>query len=362
MIAITLSRDFPRLDMLAGHEYLVEDCNAGQLMQDPGLVESIAQRSEPGFYPRAVDGRVLITRPGGIGDLLFLTPLIHYLSTECGMEVHVCACRDYWPVLEHNPHVHALHDYPMRAWEADDFHSHLWLENAVEGGGPANALHMADLFAHLAGVKFPKGFSRNCRVWVEGFSGAREINADWRKGKFAGQSIGLHVTASSPSRRYTRFNELLQLILSETDWDVHLYGAPGEITLTDETGRVYNHTEGGGLALGATLRHLSHLDGFIGVDSGLLHAAGGMGIPSVGLYAAFPGELRTKYHPSVTVIQARAACAPCYHHGRMTQFVPGAPCAVARRCVVLDSIHPMRIVDNLRQSLDSPPTQKTGTP
>ena len=345
MIATTLSKDFPRLNMLAGYEYLLEDCNAGQLLQYPGLVEILAQRWEPGFYPRAVDGRVLITRPGGIGDLLFLTPLIHYLARECGMKVHVCTCRNYWPILKQNPDVHALHDYPMRSWEADDFHSHLWLENAVEGGGPATELHMADLFAHLAGISFPKDFPKHCRVYPckKTYNAANEVPNP--------QAIGLHVTASQAARQYTRFNELLEIILQSTDWRVHIYGAPGEVTLTDTTGRVVNHTAAPGLTLSETIAHLATLDGFIGVDSGLLHAAGGLGIPSVGLYAAFPGELRTKYHPSITVIQARAACAPCYHHGRMTLFVPNAPCAVARRCVVLDSIHPLRIVGTLQQAL-----------
>ena len=335
MIEITLSKAFPALRMEANIPYIVEDVNAGQLMQLPDLVTHLRKLEVPRIQDVYQAGPpIVITRPGGIGDLLQLTPLIERLARH-GHSVHVCTCRSFWPVIINNPHVDGLHEYPMQAREFAETPNHIWLENAIEGNADAETLHMADVFFKAAGFRVESSFPMHCRVYPS------TINPKTQR-----VSIGLHLSASARNRQYNRGAELIDLILAETDWDIDIYGAPGEI-ITESDERIHNHSAEG-FTLEQTLNHMTSLHGFVGVDSGLLHAAGGLEIPGVALYAAFPGELRCKYHPSIAVIQAQASCAPCFHHQRFSAWPAKCPGAQHNRCVVLDAISPRRILEELK--------------
>jgi ADP-heptose:LPS heptosyltransferase len=346
MIKTRLSEDYPALSMLAGVDYVLEDVNAGQLLQSPGLVAEVVSMGVGAgvrWDSYDEDDRILITRPGGIGDLLFLTPLISYLDA-LGWRVVVSTCKGFWPVLEGNPHVSALVDYPLSAEAFEGYKNSLWLENAVEAGGLAEELHMADLFFRLAGLEAPKGFPMHCR--------AQRIPHSALRTPHSSLHIGVHLTASAKNRQYNRGAELMDVLLANTDWVLHVFGAPGEVR-TVAHDRIVNHTQEG-LSLRDTLALVGEMDGFVGVDSGLLHAAGGMGVPCVALFAAFSGDLRCRYHGRTVIVQATAECAPCFHHQRGSYFPKGCPGVRAGRCVVLDAISPLRILEELKLLLENP--------
>jgi ADP-heptose:LPS heptosyltransferase len=352
MISITLSQRFAPFHMEAGIPYVIEDVNAGQLMQIPGLVHHIEKRPLPDIAADYQPGKlILITRPGGIGDLLMLTPLIEQLS-RTGHSVHVCTSKTFFPVLASNPHVDGIHEYPMTAADFAQTPNHIWLENAIEGNPDAEHLHMVDVFFKLASQKPSPGLSLHCRVYPNPLpESSIRVHPCSSVVDSSPRHIGLHLTASARNRQYNRGAELLDLLLAQTDYHLHLYGAPGEVS-SQPNDRVHNHTQGKKpFTLAQTLDHLATLDGFIGVDSGLLHAAGGLDIPSVSLYAAFPGDLRTRYHKRTAVIQAESQCSPCFHHQRLTAFPAHCPGAGAGRCVVLDAISPQRIIETLKSIL-----------
>jgi len=276
MIKTTLSAPFAPFAMSEGIPYMLEDVNAGQFMQIPGMVEAVEMLPAPrGIVdPGSI---VVIHRPGGIGDLLMLTPLIEHLARR-GFSVHVCTSKTFFPVLAHNPHVDGLHTYPMTEADFRQTPNHIWMENAIEGNPDAEDLHMVDVFFRCAGYACaPVGFPLHCRLYP------RQVMPQTE-----GIHMGLHLTASARNRQYNRGAELVDTILEETPAHVHLYGAPGEINARPDP-RVHNHTAGPKpFTLEQTLSHIQTLSGFVGVDSGLLHAAGGYGVPCVALYAAFP--------------------------------------------------------------------------
>ncbi len=89
---------------------------------------------------------------------------------------------------------------------------------------------------------------------------------------------------------------------------------------------------------------LATCDAFLGPDSGLVHVAGALGIPTVALYAAFPARLRTAYAPSVASLSGALPCAPCFHHSGQRVFPAQGPCERSRECDALASISPAEIV------------------
>lgn len=352
MKTLVLTRPCPDFASIALVPVLMDDANAGQMLQDPGLVADIAEYPVAEFRPDDIryGDKILLVRAGGIGDLLFMTPLIRRLSYVFGAQVYVCTCREYFEMLEANPHVAGVLEYPPLVSDLEGFAQVLFLENVIEGSRLAESLHAVDLIFRRANMEI--GLTQNlaCEVWgrdgipLRAGTGPRLADADGRV------HIGFHATASQPVRRYSRFNQLLELVHNQTDWDLHLYGGPTDTVFRGSSNRVHNHAVEG-LSIVETFEHMRGLDGFVGVDSALLHAAGGMGLPSVGIFGSFKGELRCKYHDSVTVLQASGGCAPCFWHGRMGKFPHKGPCVAAGRCVVIDSIPPQAILEALRDRL-----------
>jgi ADP-heptose:LPS heptosyltransferase len=350
MKLITLNHDLPDLRMSAGLSYLMDDQNAGTLLQSPGLVRFLDMAPLPRFdfknsHP---EHRILIVRPGGIGDLLQLTPLLRFLSGE-GRRVTVSACRenhDVVPLRFCN-----VIDYPIPASRLEDWDAFLALEDLVEMGGKANEMHMADLYLDFAGVNPEFIEDRSC--WVPGRAHHRRRHLP--PPSFAeSYHIGIHAQASAPARRWSRMNQFLELVHNETEWHLHLYGAPGEVVCNVRSDRVHNHSEEEpAWKLADTLDHMqTEIHGFVGVDSGLLTAAGGMGVPSVGIFASFRGDLRCRYHESVTVMQMQAECAPCFHHQRVSYFPKNRPCSTLGRCPVIDSLMPQQVLASLRERIE----------
>ena len=79
-------------------------------------------------------------------------------------------------------------------------------------------------------------------------------------------------------------------------------------------------------ALGAPIMNLSHLihdyhdtvaalslvDAFISVDTGIVHAAGAMGVPGVALFGPFPPETHVAVYPSIVPVRANFRGKKCH--------------------------------------------------
>lgn len=75
---------------------------------------------------------------------------------------------------------------------------------------------------------------------------------------------------------------------------------------------------------------ISQCDLVVGPDSGLIHIAGALDVPFLGLYGPFHSDLRLRYMPSANVIQSDVKCGPCFTHGfnvfNCPLGGPNAPC------------------------------------
>lgn len=96
---------------------------------------------------------------------------------------------------------------------------------------------------------------------------------------------------------------------------------------------------------------LSNASCFVGVDSGPLHIAGALGIPSVGLYGAFPYAIRGANLPSVTPISAQppGPQCPCYSHATASETLPCGDHA----CAMMAAIPVAAVMETVRSVLAS---------
>jgi len=56
---------------------------------------------------------------------------------------------------------------------------------------------------------------------------------------------------------------------------------------------------------------LTQLDVLLTCDTGAMHIAGALGVPTLAVFGMTEGSKRTGYYPSVTYLNGQADCSPC---------------------------------------------------
>src|SRR2546425_317892 len=112
------------LGMPVGGSYLSEDVNAGEMLSRGWCRVEHAGVTVKKFDP-ALDwtGRkILFVRPGGFGDLLFMTPTFAELKRRFpALEIYVACFERYRGALENNPDVTGFLSYPVPVDQWDGF-------------------------------------------------------------------------------------------------------------------------------------------------------------------------------------------------------------------------------------------------
>jgi len=341
------ARRLGRIQLEADTPYVMEDCNAGSMLQFPGT--RLGDYDPTPF--RKVEGApsLLVTRPGGFGDLLFLTPALRAMRAQSpDLRLGVCAADHYHDALAVFAERHRIEllPYPMRLTDCQAWRGHVLLENVIEFSAEARTLHAVDLFAAAIGVELTEGKHLDYEPTpAQRAEAAARFPAGQRK------RVAVQLTASSGSRTYPRhlLPPLFAGLLGE-GFDLVLCGTPGQLPMPSND-RVLNLTsQETPVSFGVTCAVLADSHAVIAPDSALCHAAAAMNRPVVALYGAFPWKLRTTYQPTVRALMGHAPCAPCFWHARGGQEYPsGQPCNRAGHCVALASLSPERIVAEVKK-------------
>ena len=311
--------------------------------------------------------RVLLVRSGGFGDLLFLTPLLRSMRARWpGISMSFAVTPYYREALMGNPFLDALVNYPVR-WEVlESYDAVIWFEGLIEWSPKARTVNSVDLHAEFAGVDLTEGrnmefhghevhlesmrrrFPRPGRLQICGTADSK--SALLENCKSALPRVGVQVSASVRCRTYPGklMSDLIGRLMDFSE--VVLFDTPR----TDEPeekvpGLIVLPTERPPLSFGQSCAVLADCDAVVAPDSALLHVAGALGLPAVGLYGAFPWQLRTVHAPSIHGINGTCRVSPCFWHDRESVWPPEGPCAKSGRCEALGSIEPRRIAGMVRR-------------
>ena len=346
-------------DQIVPGTYLVDDINAGQLMvfakgaivRPPGDAELFNVATEAG------EGSTLFMRAGGFGDLLLLAPVLRqYKNLYPDEKIAVSCFAPYAAVLDGLPYVDEILPYPLPLEQAHKWKRWVWLENAVEGNPRAQELHMTLLFAEMAGVSMVGAdMAPDYRVKA---SEALWANQKYPRGPK--KRAAIQIKASAPSRTYPlglTADVARQLI--GRGYEVFLMGARGDLPPKKADVADLHDLVHEGLTFRESCAVLNTCDVVIAPDSALLHVAGALKIPAVGLYAAFPWKLRTQFSPKTHSLRGIGECAPCFHHAnqaRQNHFPKHCPTKDLGFCGVLSQIKPAEVVATAEQiARDLPP-------
>src|SRR6266404_4676097 len=273
-------------------EFLVEDINAGEM-----LSRGWCKVSQPDyrcaklpFYPNADwnGKKILFERPGGYGDLLFLTPTIAEIKhrwPKC--EIWIACFQRFHHALLHNPDVDGFIDYPVPIDKWMEFHAHLWLESIIEENPEARQMHAVDLIAKRARMIVS---DKRMRYFVTDEEAKKSESEFPRTTNL--HRIGIQVMTKDSCRSYSKIGEVSNLLWNASH-EVFLFGRPGDMK-TNHPERVTNLME-----MRKTFREscaiLQTCDVVVGPDSVMVHVAGALDIPCVAIYGPFPWKLRTAY-------------------------------------------------------------------
>lgn len=337
--------DLAAQGVLEPGRYLLEDVNAGQLLSMcwDASVDSTENRWWVNPNPR----RILLIRPGGFGDLILLTPVIRALKEKYKQCEFDLACfPQYAPVYEGLGLCNIIR-YPVLLGDTfGRYDGRILFENVIEHGEHHKTLHMSDAFAKAARVELTDTHaeyvvSEDEKSWADHY-----VKKHWPI-PGAVKRIAVQTQASTHSRTYPQLGEVIAQLYSR-GWHCFLLGSPFSIPIQNRL-RITNCTLDN-LTFRQSAAVLNACDIVLGPDSALIHVAGALGKPAVGLYGAFDYRLRTAYAPNTIALQGHGPCAPCFYHGRNGEHFPrNGPCHKVGKCVVLDSIK----VDSVVQKVES---------
>lgn len=337
----------PQGEMSRG-EYLCEDRNGAEIiLRSPGAT----------MLPYPIENRlpmlpakILIFAICGFGDAILLTPCLRELKRRFPAASVTLACfPEYRQPYFGLPYVDGYADYPMPMEDLDNYDCILFLERSVEFNPLGRTQHMTDRFAEHLGLPELADKKPDYRV-----TGSEE---EWIRASFPRKTgtrrIGFQIQAGVRSRTYPQAPSIkLIKALIAADWEVAIMGRPGEFAMGGTHPRVMDLSRRG-LTWRQSAAFLQSCDVFFGPDSSLLHAAGSLDIPAVGVFGAYPWKLRTAYYPSVHALQATGGCniQPCFHvdHTGFPPYPVNGPCSQTGYCTALESITPERVMAKIEQ-------------
>lgn len=350
LIPTTNHPDLNEWDFAAGDRVIMEHVNAGGLLSiDTPDIKSVnpedfappydhSKRYQPG-------DEIAIERPGGIGDILFLTPFVREIrKANPGVIVTLFAFPRFHDAARGV--FDRLEFYPMHKARLKNLAALVWLENVVENNPRGETVPYHELLCEKFGFR-----PANPKMdWV---LDPAETNfaRDRYPRKHGKPRIGIQCYASSPVRSWPanpHLSEFVSRCVAE-GWEPMMFGKPGEINGTIK-GAINLSKDGLNLRQSAAV--LNTCDVVVAPDSGLCHIAAALEKPVVALYGPFPWQLRVAGQPTVRAITGQAECAPCFWHGRMSKWPKGKPCAVTDHCKAMADIKPERVIREVKKRLE----------
>ncbi len=272
--------------------------------------------------------RLFVWRHGGIGDLMFMMPPLRLLKVKYpDSKIMVGLGGKYFDIYRHVPYVDEVHQLPvdLETFQFADYHLHF--EQIIEGNPMAERANAYDLFLHKFGFDPNKISSAEKLPDIFLTDGEKKFAEDFiERFKVKEDSIlvGLQIASSSAIRSIPDdlTVQIAGLIARESNGRLILFGSKAQEELAKSIkwslpeechDRIKSSAEEG-FNLRKTMAVTRYCDLVIAPDSAMIHIAGALRVPMIGLYGPFPADLRMRYYYNALAINACSPCSPCFTH------------------------------------------------
>jgi ADP-heptose:LPS heptosyltransferase len=266
------------------------------------------------------DKILLVSRTGGIGDLLFIQPNLTYLKQKYPSCYIKFACGpQYQSMVETWDCVDEVVDLPFSLIHLKTSAYQAIFEGVIERCKEAHTQNAYHLFTRWLGLNLPDDkLVPKQEPKPDLIEKCKDVLNKWGIKEF----ILVQARASSPVRSpdpqvwIKLINKLTNkgynVVFTDTKKQTQQYDKI--INSCENKNKLFNfcpYSE----SLDMTIALTSLAKIVVSTDSALVHIAASLGIPIFGLYGPFPGHIRLKLYPKAKWVDAVAPCAPCFLHG-----------------------------------------------
>ena len=326
MRIVECSKDFNRngFEFKAGHGYVMaEDIEsqfrsiAGEFLGMSHPIETVYRK----YNGEDLTGkRILTFRTGGVGDILFLSPVFRYLKKKYpGCFIRVASgCKE---PLENLPEIDELYDMPFDAKLMDDVDVQLYFQGIIESSNDKSKItHAVDMFYsyfNIDSTHLPPEDKKPHIVYT-----ADEMKWLEKECKNYGLTegdlvIGIQMETSAPLRNYPKenFKVIVDVLAKEENVKIFLIGSQQQAMLGNFfKGNYPNVINAVNYDVRKSIVMANRYNLMIAPDSFMIQVAGALDKPLVGLYGPFPSEVRMKYFKNAIALEPKVVCSPCYLH------------------------------------------------
>lgn len=343
-----------------GRNYIFGRAQLIRLSQQPDFQKAVLKQSllEPrlaNFVARpGAGGSVLVYNgSGGYGDQIMTWPFTLVLH-NLGYQVHVLVDPGNEDCWSNFPWIHSVNTLPMDMNVFALFQHHVMFEVVANLDEHTPQHHPLDSMLFKVGIN-PQAVDKNIKSVAPRFTSA-EVEAATRI--IAGRKIGIYQLTAAARVRSLTPDESVSLLFRlarefpDITWFAIYDGIGHSIVfkdiLVEHPANVVPYTSHSLRNLWAMVDQAAIC---VGPDSMLIHVAGSLGRPSVGLWGPVSPETRAAYYRNHTALFPKNAChmAPC--HSYTTSFPRYCPSRNLPQCAVLSDISFDDVVKSVRTHL-----------
>jgi ADP-heptose:LPS heptosyltransferase len=254
---------------------------------------------------------IWVVRDCGLGDVLLLSPVLRKFQEKWKPHrINFLTNAPYVPLFSGRPFVHSTQDWMARHG------NHPYVIDLVgysERAEDRRLRHRQDVFASYMDVMF--------KPWGESEEGNAERKPEFDISERESRWAWHELEANGVEQKEVRVGLQLRGAAKVRTWPIEhckkftkLCGAAGyKAVIFDHEARMGwedDHTVNfcGKLTIRQVAALMDKCDVFVAPDSGLLHVAGAMEIPTIGLFGTIPPELRIKYYRNAVAVTALENC------------------------------------------------------
>ena len=268
---------------------------------------------------------ILFERTGGIGDLLFINPILRYLKNKYPTCKILFACGpQYQMMVETFENVDQVVDLPFPVSTLFEADYHAIFEGVIERTREAEKTNAYVLFSRSIGLDIPEEELYPIQIAKpDKVEECKKTLEEW--GILDKPFVLLQPRASSPIRtpRYSLWAKIINKIVN-LGYKVIITDSPHQKERIDDFLKglmcqddVFNYS-GISKSLDCTIAMASLSEMCISTDSALIHIGASLGKKTFGLYGPFPAHIRMSTYKNCDWVEPKnCACAPCFKHGHL---------------------------------------------
>lgn len=265
---------------------------------------------------------VIVKRKGNLGDIICTFPLIYNIRKEYPFSIIIYYCLNWnveFPKMCRDVDIVVGLDTPFSKFVDKYFSKIMWFEplfnEELSPPRPSRGLHIIDEMLAVSKCPFQNILTKKIKISNKSFLNIQKrISLDRILSNYI---FVIHVGATWPVREWSveKWNKLVSLLKSHFDSEIIQVGTDFVSSSGGRsTPRILNCFDWiGKISIEETAALLKIARLFIGIDSGIMHLAGAVNAPCVGIFGPTFSELRLPRNNKSVGVSSRVPCLGCQH-------------------------------------------------